>query len=72
MRVALVSTKQHQRGRSWGFALVYPSPADIGLVSLNGVVVAPRPNRSSRAPARTPPVKGVGEPGAGCVLKVEG
>jgi RNA-directed DNA polymerase len=50
MRVALFVAKRHKRGRSWGFAQVYRSPVNLGLVSLNGIVVAPRPNRSWRAP----------------------
>jgi RNA-directed DNA polymerase len=51
MRVALFVAKRHKRGRSWGFAQVYRSPASLGLVSLNGIVVAPRAHRSWRAPA---------------------
>ena len=51
MRVALFVAKRHQRCRSWGFAQMYRSPVQLGLVSLNGIVVAPRPNRSWRAPA---------------------
>jgi RNA-directed DNA polymerase len=51
MRIALFTAKQHQRSRSWGFAQVYRSPVNLGLVSLNGIVVAPRPNRPWRAPA---------------------
>jgi hypothetical protein len=62
--VALFTAKQHQRGRSWGFAQVYRSPDRLGLVSLNGIVVAPRPNRSGGL-RPTPPGKDVGEPGAG-------
>jgi RNA-directed DNA polymerase len=50
MRVALFVAKRHQRGRSWGFAQVYRSPDSLGLISLNGTVIAPRPNRSWRAP----------------------
>ena len=50
LRVALVVAKRHQRGRSWGFAQVYRSPNSLGLISLNGTVVAPRPNRPWRAP----------------------
>ncbi len=50
MRIALFVGKQHQRDRSWGFAAVYRSPVSLGLVSLNGIVVAPRPNRPWRAP----------------------
>ncbi len=51
MRLALFIAKRHQRGRAWGFTQVYRSPNALGLVSLNGVVVAPRPNRAWRAPA---------------------
>ena len=50
MRVALFIAKRHQRGRSWGFAQVYRSPNSLGLISLNGTVIAPRPNRPWRAP----------------------
>jgi RNA-directed DNA polymerase len=50
MRVALFLAKRHQRGRAWGFAQVYRSPDSLGLISLNGTVVAPRPNRPWRAP----------------------
>jgi RNA-directed DNA polymerase len=50
LRVALFVAKRHQRGRSWGFAQVYRSPDSLGLISLNGIVVAPRPNRPWRAP----------------------
>ncbi len=44
MRIALFIAKRHQRGRAWGFAQVYRSPVSLGLISLNGIVVAPRPN----------------------------
>jgi RNA-directed DNA polymerase len=50
LRVALFVAKRHQRGRSWGFAQVYRSPDSLGLISLNGTVIAPRPNRPWRAP----------------------
>jgi RNA-directed DNA polymerase len=50
MRLALFIGKRHQRGRAWGFAQIYRSPADLGLISLNGIVVAPRPHRAWRAP----------------------
>jgi len=50
LRVALFLAKRHQRGRSWGFAQVYRSPDSLGLISLNGTVIAPRPNRPWRAP----------------------
>jgi RNA-directed DNA polymerase len=51
MRIALFVAKRHQRGRSWGFAQIYRSPGSLGLISLNGIIVAPRPNRPWRAPA---------------------
>jgi RNA-directed DNA polymerase len=50
LRVALFVAKRHQRGRAWGFAQVYRSPDSRGLISLNGTVIAPRPNRPWRAP----------------------
>ena len=49
MRIALFVAKRHKRGRSWGFALLYRSSDSLGLISLNGTVVAPRPNRPWRA-----------------------
>ena len=51
MRLALFVAKRHQRGRAWGFARAYRSGDDLGLICLNGIVVAPRPNRAWRAPA---------------------
>ena len=50
MRIALFLAKRHQRGRAWGFAQAYRSRNELGLISLNGIVVAPRPNRPWRAP----------------------
>jgi RNA-directed DNA polymerase len=50
MRLALFVGKRHQRGRAWGFARAYRSGNQLGLISLNGIVVAPRPNRAWRAP----------------------
>ena len=51
MRLALFIAKRHQRGRAWGFAQIYRSGNELGLISLNGIVVAPRPYRAWRAPA---------------------
>ena len=51
MRIAQFVAMRHQRSRSWGFARVYRSRDNLGLISLNGIVVAPRANRSWRAPA---------------------
>jgi hypothetical protein len=48
MRIALFVAKQHKRGRAWGFAQMYRDPVQLGLVSLNGTVVAPRPNKPWR------------------------
>lgn len=50
MRIALFVAKRYQRGRSWGFAQVYRSWTSLGLISLNGIIVAPRPNRPRRVP----------------------
>ncbi|MCV7036890.1 group II intron reverse transcriptase/maturase [Mycobacterium heckeshornense] len=48
LRIALFVAKRHQRGRSWGFHQIYRSPADLGLASLNGIIVAPRANKPWR------------------------
>jgi RNA-directed DNA polymerase len=48
MRVALFVAKRHKRGRSWGFSQLYRSPVQLGLISLNGIVVAPRANKPWR------------------------
>jgi RNA-directed DNA polymerase len=53
MRLALFVGKRHQRGRAWGFAQLYRSPNQLGLISLNGIVVAPRPNRAWRVKPNT-------------------
>ena len=50
MRLARFLAKRHQRRAVWGFAQVYRSRNALGLISLNGIVVAPRPNRAWRAP----------------------
>jgi RNA-directed DNA polymerase len=53
MRLALFLAKRHQRGRAWGFARLYCSGDDLGLISLNGTVVAPRPHRAWREKSNT-------------------
>jgi RNA-directed DNA polymerase len=53
MRLALFLAKRHQRGRAWGFAQIYCMGDDLGLISLNGIVVAPRPNRVWREKSNT-------------------
>ena len=48
-RLALVVAKRHQRTRAYGWrVLMYGSPNRLGLVSLSGTVVAPRPHRAWR------------------------
>jgi group II intron reverse transcriptase/maturase len=49
LRLALFVAKRHQRSRSYGFAMLYRSPNQLGLIDLNGSVVAPRPNQAWRA-----------------------
>jgi group II intron reverse transcriptase/maturase len=48
LRIALLLAKRHGRPRSFGWALVFQSPDSMGLVRLDGSVVAPRPNRAWR------------------------
>jgi group II intron reverse transcriptase/maturase len=51
-RLALFMAKRHKRGRAWGWSLVaYRSPDNLGLIELDGTVIAPRPNRTWRAQA---------------------
>jgi RNA-directed DNA polymerase len=46
-RLALFMAKRHQRSRAFGWRLVtYQSPDRLGLISLAGTVVAPRPHRA--------------------------
>jgi RNA-directed DNA polymerase len=53
MRIALFTAKRHKKGRSWGFAQIYRSPDTLGLISLNGIVVAPRANKPWRQKPNT-------------------
>ncbi len=48
VRLALFVSKRHKRSRSFGWAQLYNSPNELGLLNLNGVVVAPRPNQPWR------------------------
>ena len=64
-RLALFVAKRHQRTRAYGWRIVtYASPNRLGLISLAGTVVAPRPHRAWKG-CRMPAVKNVGEPCAG-------
>jgi group II intron reverse transcriptase/maturase len=48
-RLALFVAKRHQRSRAYGWRIVtYVSPNRLGLISLDGTVVAPRPHRAWR------------------------
>ncbi len=48
-RLALVIAKRHHRTRAYGLSVVaFQSPDQLGLIDLNGIVVAPRPGRDWR------------------------
>lgn len=48
-RIALVIAKRHKRSRAYGWSvLAYQSPDHLGLISLTGTVVAPRPFKDWR------------------------
>ena len=65
MRLALFISKRLRRSRGFGWSVVtYQSPNQLGLVTLSGIVVDPRPFRDWRGrPMQA--VNGVGEPCAG-------
>ena len=45
MRLALFISKKHRRSRNFGWrVMLVSSPGDLGLVSLYGITVAPRPS----------------------------
>ena len=49
MRLTLVIAKRHHRSRAFGRSVVFfQSPNQLGLIELNGIVVAPRPFRAWR------------------------
>lgn len=50
-RICLFLAKRHKRGRRFGQAMFIKSGNRLGLINLNGTIVAPRPNRPWRAPA---------------------
>ncbi len=48
-RVALVIAKRHKRSRAYGWnVLAFQSPDHLGLISLSGTIVAPRPFKAWR------------------------
>ena len=53
MRIALFVAKRHKRSRSWGFSQMYRDPVQLGLISLDGIVVAPRANKPWREKPNT-------------------
>jgi RNA-directed DNA polymerase len=48
-RLAIFVANLHRRSRRWGLRYLRLSPNHFGLVNLNGLVVAPRPNHAWRA-----------------------
>ena len=49
MRLALFLSKRHRRSRAFGWSVVtYQSPDQLGLITLSGIVVDPRPFRDWR------------------------
>ena len=49
MRLALFLAKRHRRSRAFGWSVVaFASPNQLGLISLDGIVAAPRPFRAWR------------------------
>ena len=48
-RLVLVVAKRHHRTRAFGWSVVaFQSSNQLGLIDLNGIVVAPRPHRDWR------------------------
>ena len=48
-RLARFVGKRHKRGWGYGMKVIaYQSPNRLGLINLNGTIVAPRPNRPWR------------------------
>ena len=57
MRLALFISKRHRRSREFGWSVVtYQSPNQLGLVTLSGIVVDPRPFRDWRHGVLTVPL----------------
>src|SRR5512142_3555733 len=65
MRLERFISKRHRRSLAFGrWVVAFASPNRLGLITLSGIVVAPRPFRDCGG-SRMPPVNGVGEPCAG-------
>ncbi|MDN5851090.1 MAG: group II intron reverse transcriptase/maturase [Nitrococcus sp.] len=50
MRLAIFMANRHRKDRWFGWAMVLRSPDQLGLIRLDGRVIAPRPNRGWRGP----------------------
>ena len=48
MRLALFLSRKHRRSRRFGWGVLKRSPGDLGLISLYGIVVAPRAGKPWR------------------------
>ena len=48
VRLAALVAKRHKRSARYGWWAIHQSPDRMGLISLGGTIVAPRPNRSWR------------------------
>lgn len=48
-RLALFLGKRDKRGRQYGWQLLVASPHRMGLITLSGITIAPRPSRPWRA-----------------------
>ena len=48
-RICLFLAKKHKRHHRYGWAMLRLSGNRLGLITLEGTVVAPRPNRAWRA-----------------------
>ena len=48
-RLALLVAKRHKRSRDYGWSVfAFQSPNRLGLIDLNGIIIAPRPHRAWR------------------------
>jgi len=50
-RLALLVAKRHQQHRRYGWQALASASDRLGLISLNGTIIAPRPNRPWRGTA---------------------
>jgi Group II intron, maturase-specific domain len=55
-------TKRHKQHGGYGWWVINQSPDRMGLINLNGTIVAPRPKPAMAPGRQTPTVENVGEP----------